>query len=322
MLRRVYLLYIVVCACASPVLSQQYSTLGQLLQRAAVPIPPASIPHLQALVTSYAVLDDTREFVIGYYLADPQTQILRPPLFVTRYSKAGGDWSHVAIESSEVLQASKLKDWSVGSVLEINRTAHGYYLQLHWTPSAGCLLILDDDLNVVDALAGGPLGWFKSGAILYTKNMIHFADVHPETLWLYDSVTRESKQLYPQPGDPLRDAFSARLAKIVDDQRCRKRNWACDPQNFASDIAEVHLNDDTGSFAAHISFETEGFLDRYEAEDSGQWDDDDYVYIYQLQPFRWREFLIYDLKPKFGTDSLKDLLTPTMIEKVFAAPAP
>jgi hypothetical protein len=74
--------------------------------------------------------------------------------------------------------------------------------------------------------------------------------------------------------------------------------------------------------AFRITFQPDGFTDRYEAEDSGLFDDDDYVYIYQLTPFRWREFSIYDLKPKFGTDSLQELIAPAMIKKVFATPAP
>jgi hypothetical protein len=70
------------------------------------------------------------------------------------------------------------------------------------------------------------------------------------------------------------------------------------------------------------TFDPEGFLPREEAERSGAWYDDDYAYIFQLKPFCWREFSIYDLQPKFGTDSLEKLISPALIERVFATPAP
>ena len=320
--QRNFLSYVLLlCACATSLRGQQYPPLAEVLQQESIPFPPISIPHLNALITSYATLNDSREFLIAYYLADPKTEILRGPLFITRYSKLTGQWQHVALDSQRVEELSKSSFW-IGSVLKASHKGNRYYLALHLGPDAGCLLILKDDLSLEDALLGWAQGWFKSGAVLYTKNMIHFADVHPETLWLYDPDTRESKQLYPQPHDPFSDAFSTRLERVINNDRCRVRNWGCDPQRFTSDLASLEINDDAHSLAAQIRFEPEGFLDIEEAQNSGKWDDDDYVYVYQLQPFRWREFSIYDLKPKFGTDSLKELLTPEKIDKVFATPAP
>jgi len=44
--------------------------------------------------------------------------------------------------------------------------------------------------------------------------------------------------------------------------------------------------------------------------------------VFQLKGFGWREFSIYDLKPKFGTDSPQTLISPETIEKVFAKAVP
>jgi hypothetical protein len=87
-------------------------------------------------------------------------------------------------------------------------------------------------------------------------------------------------------------------------------------------LDSIEVNDETKSLAFRASFETEGFLMRDQSETTDKWDDDHYVYIYRLNPLRWREFSIYDLKPKFGTDSLKDLLSPANLKNVFSTPAP
>jgi len=61
---------------------------------------------------------------------------------------------------------------------------------------------------------------------------------------------------------------------------------------------------------------------RDQAESTDEWNDDQYVYVYRLNPLGWREFSIYDLKPKFGTDALRELLTPSKLKQVFSTPAP
>lgn len=313
---------LVLIFCFARAIGQQYEVLADVLKHNAISFSPTSIPNLDRLITSYATLNDDREFVIAYYLANPPDQTLRLPLFVTRYSKVSHRWQQAALNDLQVKTEFGSTE-CFGSVLDIKRHNKRYYLTMHWNPSAGCLLILQDDLTVDQTLTGGIAAFLKSGSFIYWGNTVHFADVHPETLWLYNPETRKSTQLYPQPHDPFRDEFSAKLEKVINQDRCRTNNWACDPRRFTSYPGyPPSVNDETNSLAFRMTFEPEGFLDRHEAEDSGLFDDDDYVYIYQFQPFRWREFSVYDLKPKFGTDSLEDLLTPANLKKVFATPAP
>jgi hypothetical protein len=177
--------------------------LADVLRQNSIPFPPTSIPHLNAPITSYAILNDEQEFVIAYYLASPPDQTLRPPLLVTRYTKSSGQWQHVALTEEMVK--------TLGSVLDIKHNGKRYYLTLHGSPSSGWLVILRDDLTVDKTLPGGADAFVKSGELVYWGNTVHFADVHPETLWLYNPDTRESKQIYPQPRDPFRDQFSAKL---------------------------------------------------------------------------------------------------------------
>ncbi len=322
--RQVALAAVLMVWAGTPYLiAQQYQTLADVLKQESIPFPPASIPHLSADITSFATLNNANQFVIAYYLADRAGQRLLPPLLITRFNKVNGQWQHTGLDHPQVQEPGGGLADCLGSVLRVQENNRRYFLTLHWNPSAGCLLILKNDLTIDQTLPGGPAAFFKSGSFLYTGNMVHFASVHPETLWLYDPDNRTSKQVYPQPDDPLRSAYSARLAKAINDNRCHVNNWACNPQEFSSDIGfPVEVNDETGSVAFRVTFDPEGFMTREEAEDSGQWNDDDYVYICQLKPFRWRAFSIYDLKPKFGTDSLPDLLLPEKIENVFATPAP
>jgi len=299
--------------------AQQPETLANALKRESIPVA-ASIPNLNARITSYAILNDDREFLIAYYLLE-QDNALHAPLYLTRFQKKARRWQHKSLTGVKLgfFEESQQKSQvdCLGSVLSIQRDHARYYLNLDLTPSAGCLLVLSQDLNVWQTLAGWPQVFFPSGLLVLSGDMVHFACVHPERLFLYDPVGRKIEQIYPQQNDRLRDGFSSRLEKIINLQRCATNNCACDPKEFTSVVSSVVVNDQTQALAFRADFEPEGFLSREEAED-GNWNDDHYAYIYQLHPRRWRAFSIYDLKAKFGTESLQDLLVPSKLEQGFA----
>jgi hypothetical protein len=323
MFMRKTLLILAVLACLMQCTAQENPTLADVLTERSIALPPEPIPHLNQKITSYGILDDENEFVIGYYL-DYANNELRAPLLLTRFDKTSGRWDHREYPESQ-LKVSDIQDGPdvscMGSVLHIQRSAAWYFLTLHWNPSAGCFVVLQSDLSVSDARTGGISNTFGSGIAIVDGNMVHFADVHPQTLYLYDPRNRQALPLYPQPHDPFREDFSRRLEAAIVDDRCMKNNWGCQTDRFTTSITSpIDINDETQTIAFRASFETEGFLPREEAEESGAWYDDDYAYIFQLKPFRWREFSIYDLRPKFGTDSLERLTTPDMIGRVFATP--
>ncbi len=303
----------------------QNPSLAAVLKQQGIPSPPVSIPDLNSQITSFAMLNDGQEFLIAYYLDNPRNE-LRFPLLVTSFDKHSGKWSHAELTDLQVHVVEgtdhEIEDDCLGSVLDISRHGGEYFLNLHFNPSAGCLLVLNKDLTVRHTLAGCPVAFFKSGVFAWISDMVHFSDVHAETLSLYDPATGKSQQIYPQKNDPLRDDFSMRLEKVINRKQCAENNWACGPDRFATVIDSVEVNDETKALAFRAAFTTEGFFMREEAESSSEWDDDDYVYFYQFNPLRWREFSIYDLKPKFGTDSLKELLSPKKLKQVFSTPAP
>lgn len=304
---------------------QQNPTLGDVLKQESVPVPLVAILHLDSRITSYATLNDDQEFLVAYYLDNPKNE-LRFPLFVAQFNRQSGQWRHAELNNTKVqifgATDHVIQDDCLGSVLDISRHGDNYFLNLHFNPSAGCLLILNKDLTVSHTLAGWPAAFFKSGSFAWIGDMVHFSDIHAETLFLYDPVTHKSQQVYPQKSDPLRDDFSTRLEKVINKNQCAENNWACEPDRFATEIGSVEVNDESHALAFHAAFETEGFLTREETDRSGQWYDDDYVYFYQFNPLRWRESSIYDLKPKFGTDSLKELLAPAKLKQVFSTPSP
>ena len=304
--------------------AQPNPTLADVLRHESV-LPPVTIPHLDSRITSYATLNNDQEFLIAYYLDNPRNE-LRFPLLVTSLDKHSGKWRHAELTGIKVQVFEgadhQIQDDCLGSVLDTSRHGDEYFLNLHFNPSAGCLLILNRDLTVRHTLAGWPVAFFKSGAFAWISDMVHFSDVHAQTLFLYDPATDKSQQIYPQKNDPIRDDFSTRLEKAINKKQCTENNWACEPNQFTTEIESVEVNDESHALGFHAAFETEGFLAREETDDSGQWHDDDYVYLFQFNPLRWREFSIYDLRPKFGTDSLKELLTPETLKRVFSSRAP
>ncbi len=52
--------------------AQDNPTFADVLREHSIAFPPASIPHLNAKITSFDILDDEQEFVIAYYLDNPK----------------------------------------------------------------------------------------------------------------------------------------------------------------------------------------------------------------------------------------------------------
>lgn len=306
--------------------SGQDQTLADFLQEHKIPLP--SDPHIHVNdrpAKTLIPLETDEEFALAYRLAHPDGGLYGPIQFI-RYDKHMDRWTSVTVDQPKFRFQGEMEVPCTGMVGGLKYEHSHYFISVELSPSAGCEIILKNggnNMSVEAVLDGWMAGFLSPATVLYSGNMIHFADVHPATLWTYDLGSKKATQIYPQPNDPFRRDFATKLEKIIDQNLCRENNWACEPDRFTTDVdSPITTNQQTKSIAFGARFEPEGFMDRYKAEDSGLFDDDAYVYIFQLQPFRWREFSIYDLKPKFGTSSLQQLISPKMIEKVFATPAP
>ena len=305
---------------------QQAPTLAEVLRQNSVTSHLSGVSHLNEAITSYATLNTEREFVIAYYLVTPRNE-LRFPLLIARFDKRSNKWLEASLSALKVKTSggtgSATQDDCLGSAVRLEGNDDWYYLDLHLSPSAGCVVVLSHYLTVHQTFGGWSAAMFKSGVLVYEGNMVQSAPVHPATLLVYDPVTRESQKIYPQKRDPMRKEFSERLAKLIDEARCRDNNWRCDPNDFESSIVQpIEVNDATHSLAFRVVFGTQGFIPRDEAAGSGEQAVDRYVYVYQIKPTRWREFSADDVESSFGTDSLKELLTPRKLRRVFATPSP
>jgi len=183
---------------------------------------------LSQRITSFAVLDDETNFLIAYYI-DDRSGFLSPPLYVARFVKKDQSWKTTALRKVE----ASFKTYQVpclGSALRIVQTTGFFFVQTHLNPSAGCLVILSEDLAVKKALWGGYLAAFRSGLLVFNRNQIHFAPTHPMEMAIYDLQRDVESDLYPPPADPFRAAFIEKLraAKPGEDW-CREHNSHCDP---------------------------------------------------------------------------------------------
>lgn len=298
-----------IAACA------QDQTFADLLRQHGIPFPPASIPHLNAhLWNNPYPIDTAEQFAVAYHLSGSNGNA-QPGTFLTVYDKQTGVWKHAELKATEKFQ-DRIEVPCEGQLGEPQYALDHYFISAELSPSAACTFVLDQDLQIEAVLDGWPVGFLPPSSVLYEGSMVHFADVHPETLWLYDTRTKSKLQLYPQPHDLFREEFSSELEKVIQPKLCAKNNWACEPDRFSSDLTiPLTVNPATNSFAVHVTFTPEGYLPV--DNDDGPYDD--VTYIYQLSPFRWREFRTTNLKKQVGSDSLPDLLTPEALIKIFAA---
>jgi hypothetical protein len=149
--------------------AQQNPTLADVFKQEGIPSPPVSILNSTSRIVSFSKLSDDQEFLIAYYLDNPQNE-LRFPLLLTQFDKRSRKWRHVGLTGLKVNIFAgtdhELPDDCLGSVLTIERNQMLYYLNLHLTPSASCLVILKPDLRVSQTLDGWTAGFFKSGLLI------------------------------------------------------------------------------------------------------------------------------------------------------------
>jgi hypothetical protein len=157
-------------------------TLGAELLARNLPAPKDAA-DLEQPITSYSVLDDSRGFVIAYY-AQESDNILHE-LHVRSFDKRTETWR------------SKTFPESIGSILDIQRSARYLYIGGHSSPSAAPLLALTEGLELRRELDGWPMLMLENGRVVFSRSMRHFAPTHAQVLALYDAVTDREDAVYP-----------------------------------------------------------------------------------------------------------------------------
>jgi hypothetical protein len=161
---------------------QATATLGGEVVRRNLPAPP-EVHDLEQAITSYAVLDDERGFVIGYYAVEPDGSLHE--LRVRAFDNGSRTWR------------LKTFDEPIGSVLSIQRGGRFLYVTGHSSPSAAPLLVLEPDLALKRTLDGWPELVLPDGRVLFHRSMVHFAPTHAAVLALYDPVADREVNVYP-----------------------------------------------------------------------------------------------------------------------------
>ncbi|HEV8385163.1 MAG TPA: hypothetical protein VGQ11_09855 [Candidatus Acidoferrales bacterium] len=196
-------------------------TLLDVLREHRIPVGSSS-GIWQKPITSFAVLDNDANFAIAYYV-DDGSGLLSPPLFLGRYDRKHHTWKDVALKKIEASFKGVPVD-CMGSALSIVQQAGSYFLHTHLNPSAGCLLVLSEDLALKKTLCGRYLAAFRSGLFVYQKCQVHFAPTHPMEIALYDPVRDVETQIYPPPSDTIRAEYVNSIRRLIPSNHwCHRR---------------------------------------------------------------------------------------------------
>lgn len=302
----------------------QSRTLREVLAGAGFVAANGSLLNLDKPITNGASLNDSARYVVAYYL-DNGTGILSSPMFIDAYDRRTRTWKSAVLtgggSQNDAAGASMSDDRCLGPVLQIRASAESIFLDTHINPSAGCLLILSQDLKVRKALFGWYLARFSDDSVVYHRSEVHFARVHPAELALYNWRSGREVELFPRkPFQTVRLAQIQRLREFFStrQERCNKNNDPCNPEQMDSTLlGDVATNDSEHALAFLISYQQlQGTLD--EQKPSGP-EEVVYVIRHADDPVRldYREILLTDVEAHFGKVTLPDLIEAKRLDELF-----
>jgi hypothetical protein len=293
-------------------------TLTHVLQNRGLTASDQAIPNLDKPITGYEILDDERVFLIAYYVYDG-SGLLREPLFVTRFDRLARTW-----RSAEILRRDARAGPvdCFGSVTAIRSSVHGFYVDTHRNPSAGCTIVLTHDLAVRTTLYGWFLNVFGDGTVVYHNSQLHFAPTHYAEMSIYHPERSSRVKMYPmKPYQRIRTEHINKVRAVYrDEQWCRARNHHCDPERFDNHLAgRVEISDATGALAFVIKFDnTVWQRQTKDMETAGKFTEVAYIYRNVTRgPIEYREILLSDLKARFGDIPLRKVLEPAILAQIF-----
>jgi hypothetical protein len=227
-------------------------TLGGVLAARNVGSPPSRLVLDQPLAT-YQVLDDNSDLIV-VYLEEPaaagRLQAARFERATRRWTVARLDWP-VAADGSG---AKAIEPEWCRSGLGIERFPGGFLVRSHLNPSAECTVVLAPDLSVRAVLAGWPVATLADGRLVYQRNQVHFAAVHPVALALLDARRPREIALYPpRPPGEIRRAHVDRLRGVYTAAWCNAHNHPCDPEQFDEQLSGRVVADAGGDTLAFVT---------------------------------------------------------------------
>jgi len=232
-------------------------TLGRTLREADVPINLFGL-ELNEGITSFAV-NKGNPFLLAYYV-DDGSGLLKPPLHVVRYDRRSQVIKRADIRDINALFQGKIPMDCLGSALSI-REYHGFvYIDTHYSPSAGCVVLLTSGLEYKTALSGWLIGLMGADYAIIEASEIHFMSVHPLHVQAFDLKNKHLVQVYPFKDDSLRSRYSKLIEHYISDQWCQQADAQCDPTNFDVTLeGEVAENEAAKVFGFEAQFDAAGF---------------------------------------------------------------
>jgi hypothetical protein len=224
-------------------------TLRAVLTGHGVGTPPAGLAALDQPLASYQVLDDAADVLVLW----PRDADGDGPLEAVRFARASGRWSARTIAWTESAAAGSLPSTACRSGLALERFPGGFLLRAHINPSAECTVVLGPDLAVRGVLAGWPVATFADGRLVYQRNQVHFAPVHPVALALFDLRGRETALYPPRPPRGLRLARIDRARSLLTASWCRAHDHPCDPETLDESVVSDVAVDPAGDALAFVT---------------------------------------------------------------------
>jgi hypothetical protein len=302
----------------------QSRTLREVLAADGLTVANGTLTNLDKPITSGASVNAAAQYVVAYYL-DNGTGVRSSLMFVDSYDRKSRTWRSASVRADgfqiNAAGASMSGDVCLGSVLQIRTSAESLFVDTQINPSAGCLLILSQDLQVRAALFGWYLKRFPDDSVVYQRGEVHFAPVHPVELGLYNWRSGREVPLFPRkPFQAVRLAHIQRLREFFStrEEWCKTNNDPCDPEQMDSSLmGDLATNDSEHALAFMISYEqiqvTGG-----EQKPSGP---GNVVYVIRQadDPVRldFREALLADIEARFGKVTLSDLLETRRLDELF-----
>jgi hypothetical protein len=317
------LVYATVCRATAAWAQDQGKTLREELMERHALLEGASIVNLDKKITGGAELDDATQFVIAYYV-DDGTSRLNAPIFLERLDRKTGKWQSAKLGDPAV----KVQDMDVncmGSVLSVRTLGGRIFLDTHLSPSAGCVLILAQDLKLQASLYGWIVGHLGDEELVYHRSQVHFAPVHSAEIAVYDLQSKRNMAIFPRK--PFQAIRQARIAQLQEFYRtreawCRENNDPCEAEEFDSSLAGEVISDQREQALAFVISYKQIQVFSGDQKPSGP---AEVVYVYRHvndeAKMEYREMLWSDVKAKAGDVPLEKLVEPEILEKIFAAQA-
>jgi hypothetical protein len=279
---------LLLCACTALCAQSEHApTVRDLLLKAHVPVDNLDKQDTDQVVSSDGGSSDGPVYLLAFPTVTPEND-LRTPFHVFRYDRTKGAIQHRAI--TKELQ----DDVCVSSVNSVEQDGAFLLVSTHVSPSASCLLVLDDALALRTKLYGWKRAEVRPGDLVLEESQIHFAEVHPARLQHSDLATGEVHEIYPAKGDVLRAEFSRKLSDHMPPQEwCREHNRSCDSHHFDEHIGEINSDG-----AGHLVFTVT--RDFYGKEDNHGPGPQHVLYVYQFANKKWTycEIALAEVKVK------------------------